>query len=123
MPGHLELAFFEPTAASNLESWKAIGDWYYKLADGRRNSSPEISARVQQLTAGATTFDAKVRALTGFLQSDVRYVGIEIGIGGFQPHPASDIFRSRYGDCKDKATLLSSMLKEAGIDSDYLLVD
>ena len=78
---------------------------------------------MQQLTTGATNFDAKVRALTAFLQSDVRYVGIEIGIGGFQPHPASDVFRSRYGDCKDKVTLLSSMLKEAGIDSDYLLVD
>ncbi len=123
LEGRLELAFYEPAAASNLGSWKAIGDWYYKLVDGRRNPSPEISARVQQLTAGATTFDAKVRALTAFLQSDVRYVAIEIGVGGFQPHPAPDIFRSRYGDCKDKVTLLSSMLKEAGIDSEYLLVD
>ena len=123
LAGHLELAFFEPAAASNLGSWKAIGDWYYKLVEGRRNPSPELSARVQQLTAGATTFDAKVRALTGFLQSDVRYVEIAIGIGGFQPHSASDVFRSRYGDCKDKATLLSSMLKEAGINSEYVLVD
>ena len=123
LAGHLELAFYEPAAASNLGSWKAIGDWYYKLVEGRRNPTPEISARVQQLTGTAPTFDAKVRALTAFLQSDVRYVGIEIGIGGFQPHPASDIFRSRYGDCKDKVTLLSSMLKEAGIDSEYVLVD
>ena len=105
------------------DRWKAIGDWYYKLVEGRRNPSPGISARVQQLTAGATTFDAKVRALTAFLQSDGRYVEIMIGIGGFQPHPASDIFRSRYGDCKDKVTLLSSMLKEAGISSEYVLVD
>jgi hypothetical protein len=123
LAGHLELAFFEPAAGSNLGSWKAIGDWYYKLVDGRRNPSPELSSRVQQLTAGKTTFDAKVRALTGFLQSDVRYVEISIGVGGFQPHPASEVFRSRYGDCKDKATLLSSMLKEAGINSDYVLVD
>jgi len=123
LAGHLELAFYEPAAASNLGSWKAIGDWYYKLADGRRNPSPEMSARVQQLTAGATTFDAKVRALTSFLQSDVRYVEISIGIGGYQPHPAADVYRSRYGDCKDKVTLLSSMLKEAGIDSEYVLVD
>ena len=123
LAGHLELAFYEPAAASNLGSWKAIGDWYYKLVDGRRNPSPEISARVQQLTAGAATFDAKVRALTAFLQSDVRYVEISIGIGGYQPHPASDVFRSRYGDCKDKVTLLSSMLKEAGINSEYVLVD
>src|SRR5450755_3456690 len=123
LEGHLELSFYEPAAASNLGSWKAIGDWYYKLVDGRRNPSPEMSARVQQLTAGATTFDGKVRALTAFLQSDVRYVAIEIGVGGFQPHPASDIFHARYGDCKDKATLLSSMLQEAGIRSDYLVIN
>lgn len=123
LAGHLELAFYEPAAASNLGSWKAIGDWYYKLVDGRRNPSPEISARVLKLTAGTNTFDGKVRALAAFLQSDVRYVEISIGIGGYQPHPATDVFRSRYGDCKDKVTLLSSMLKEAGIGSEYVLVD
>jgi hypothetical protein len=47
----------------------------------------------------------------------VRYVAIEIGIGGYQPHPASDVFANRYGDCKDKATLLATMLHEAGIES------
>ncbi len=57
------------------------------------------------------------------MQSDVRYVAIEIGIGGYQPHPATDIFRARYGDCKDKATLLSTMLHEVGIASDYVLID
>jgi hypothetical protein len=50
-------------------------------------------------------------------------MGIEIGIGGFQPHYAADIFRARYGDCKDKATLLSAMLEQVGIHSDYVLVD
>ncbi len=123
LASHLELAFFEPAAASNLGSWKAIGDWYYKLVDGRRNPSPEVSARVQQLTAGVSSFDEKVRVLTTFLQSDVRYVEISIGIGGYQPHPAADVFRYRYGDCKDKVTLLSAMLKEAGINSEYVLVD
>ena len=43
------------------------------------------------------------------MQQQIRYVGIEIGIGGWQPHAAQDIFRSRYGDCKDKATLTIAM--------------
>ena len=64
-----------------------------------------------------------MRALATFLQRDVRYVAIELGIGGVQPHPASDVFAHLYGDCKDKATLLSSMLHEVGIESYYVVIN
>jgi len=59
--------------------------------------------------------------LSRYAQSQIRYVDIEIGIGGLQPHPAGDIYRHQYGDCKDKATLLSTMLHEVGVDS-YLAI-
>jgi hypothetical protein len=62
-----------------------------------------------------------MRALAEFMQKDIRYMAVELGIGGFQPHPAPDTFSHRYGDCKDKATLLASMLREVGIDS-YLVI-
>src|SRR5258708_36941278 len=54
-------------------------------------------------------------------QHDVRYVAIEIGIGGYQPHYAGDILANRYGDCKDKVTLMRALLHEAGVASDYVL--
>ncbi len=57
------------------------------------------------------------------MQRNIRYVGIEIGIGGLQPHSADDVFRNRYGDCKDKATLLRAMLESVGIHSTWVLVD
>ena len=57
------------------------------------------------------------------MQRNIRYVGIEIGIGGLQPHTAEDVFRNRYGDCKDKATLLRAMLESVGIHSTWVLVD
>jgi transglutaminase-like putative cysteine protease len=117
------LAYFGPGGSGpDAGSWDRIGRWYNGLVAGRRNPTPELSQKAHELTAGKTDFDGKVRALASFLQSDVRYVAIEIGIGGFQPHPASDVFRYRYGDCKDKVTLLSSMLKEVGISSDYVLI-
>ena len=58
-----------------------------------------------------------MKALARFVQHDIRYVAIELGIGGFQPHPAAEVFAHHYGDCKDKATLLSSMLRQIGIES------
>ena len=123
LAGHLELAFYSPSGSTTLGTWQAIGDWYYHLTDGRRANNPDIAAKVQQLTAGATTFDQKINALAGFLQAEVRYVAITIGVGGYQPHASTDIYKSRYGDCKDKVTLLSAMLADAGINSDYVLVD
>jgi hypothetical protein len=119
----LGLAYFPPQAKSTVGSWDAIGRWHAQLTADRRNPTPELAEKTRQLTAGMTDFDGKARALASFLQSDVRYVAIEIGIGGYQPHPAGDVFRARYGDCKDKATLLSTMLHEVGIQSDYVFIN
>jgi hypothetical protein len=121
--GRMGIAYYRPGAGANASSWKALGDWYTGLTTGRRDPTPEITSQVQSLIAGKADFDSKLRALTGFLQSEVRYVAIEIGVGGFQPHPVGEIFHYRYGDCKDKAALLSSMLQVAGIHSDFVLID
>jgi hypothetical protein len=67
------------------------------------------------LTATAPSPDGKIRILSSYVQKQVRYVAIEIGIGGYQPHAAASTFANKYGDCKDKATLLIVMLREAGI--------
>jgi len=107
----------------SLGSWQEIGRWYAQLAAERRHASPEIRQKAADLTTGAKTPRDKIRALASFVQKDIRYVAIEIGIGGYQPHAATSIFANRYGDCKDKATLLSTMLHEVGIASDYVLVN
>jgi len=64
-----------------------------------------------------------MRDLAQFMQRDFRYVAISLGIGGIQPHPAAEVFAHRYGDCKDKATLMRSMLKEIGVDSYYVIIN
>lgn len=106
-----------------FQSWSDVGRWYTDLTNGRRDASPEIKQKVAALTASAPTPLAKMQALAAFVQSDIRYVAIELGIGGYQPHPAADVFSNRYGDCKDKTTLLSSMLRESGIDSYYVIIN
>jgi hypothetical protein len=104
-------------------SWSEMGKWESDLAQGRRDPSPEIKQKVAELTSGAPTTLAKMQALATFMQHDIRYVAIELGIGGLQPHAARDIYSHRYGDCKDKATLLSAMLKEIGVDSYFFDVN
>jgi len=104
-------------------TWQGIGEWYNTLANGRLTATPDIAAKAAELTAGKTDFYARAEAIGEFVQKQIRYFVIEMGVGGYQPHPAEDIFRSRYGDCKDKATLLSAMLSSAGIHSALLMVD
>ena len=69
------------------------------------NPSPEITAKTQELIAGAPDFFTKLTRITEYIQKNVRYFVVERGIGGEQAHFAADIFRNRYGDCKDKTTL------------------
>ena len=81
------------------------------------------SKKVSALTAGKTTQLQKMQAIAAFVQHDIRYVAIELGIGGWQPHAAPDVFSHRYGDCKDKATLMRTMLREIGVESYHVVIN
>lgn len=120
--GRLDVKFFSPANSYQAEqsgSWHDEGLWYSGLAASRRDVTPEIAAQVASVTAQAKTPLEKIEAITSYMQRNIRYVAIEIGIGGFQPHAAADVFKNQFGDCKDKATLLSAMLKAAGFESYY----
>ena len=123
--GQMIVTFFPPggSGADGFATWQEMGNWYQNLTSRRRDASAEIKQKVTALTASAATPLDKMRALAQFVQHDIRYVAIELGIGGWQPHPAADVFVHRYGDCKDKATLMSSMLHEIGVDSYYVVIN
>jgi hypothetical protein len=123
--GKMVVYLFPPggTAEKGFANWQEMGNWYSNLSNGRRDASAEIKQKVAALTASEPTTLAKMATLAQFVQHDIRYVAIELGIGGYQPHPATDIFSHHYGDCKDKATLLGSMLHEIGVDSYYVVIN
>jgi len=104
-------------------TWKSVGQWSDSLFHDRLTATPEITAKAAELTAGKTDFFDKTEAIAEFVQKQIRYVAIEIGIGGWQPHAAGDVFHNRYGDCKDKATLLSAMLSTVGVHAAPVIVD
>ncbi len=103
--------------------WRAIGQWVTNLEADRPAPSPEITAKVQALIAGAPDFYTKLSRITESIQKDIRYFVVMRGIGGLQANRAADIFRNQYGDCKDKSTLVISMLQVAGIHAFYVPVD
>jgi hypothetical protein len=122
--GRMVLSFFtsEKVALNSNVDWQAMGKWYSQLIGGRIDASPEVKQHVAELTASKATPLQKMQAIAAFVQENIRYVAISFGIGGYQPHPASEVFAHRYGDCKDKATLVRSMLREIGIESYHVVI-
>jgi hypothetical protein len=123
--GQMIVSFYPQggTGANGFTNWQQMGSWYLNLTNGRRDATPEIKQKVTSLTAQASAQLDKMKAIAKFVQEDIRYVAIELGIGGWQPHPAADVFNHRYGDCKDKATLMSSMLSAVGVESYYVVIN
>lgn len=121
LAGRLTINFYPPNQHPPRRSWNDFGVWYNGMVAQRRSATPELRVKAIELTAGKTAKLDKISALTAFAQKDVRYVAIEIGVGRYQPHAAGDIFVNRYGDCKDKVTVLSAMLQIIGVDSYYVI--
>jgi transglutaminase-like putative cysteine protease len=110
------------TKATCFRSWTDVSQWHTQLAGGQDEVTPEIAAKVHELTTNAATEYAKIQAIGRYVQA-IKYVAIEMDEshgGGYKPHAAGAVFRKQYGDCKDKANLMRAMLKAAGIES-YLV--
>ena len=100
---------------TTFQSWSEVGDWYEGLERERVTPDEKIRAKVAELVRGRTTEQEKIEALYEFVAKNFRYVSLSLGQGRYQPHAATDVFANQYGDCKDKHTLLSSMLIAAGL--------
>ncbi len=109
-------------AYTTFPDWAAVGAWYRSLSVGRVEPDTAIRAKVAELTAGKSTDLAKAQALYDYVSGNIRYIGIDFGIGRFQPHSAAEVFANQYGDCKDKHTLLAAMLAAAGLHADPVLI-
>ncbi|MGB7332737.1 MAG: DUF3857 and transglutaminase domain-containing protein, partial [Terriglobales bacterium] len=100
---------------SSFQSWEEVGRWYWNLQKDRIEPTPAIRAKAAELTQSMTDDAAKLQALYSFVSTQYRYIGIAFGIGRYQPHAADDVLTNSYGDCKDKHTLLASLLQASGI--------
>ncbi len=108
---------------TTFETWEQIGRWYASLEKDRRAPSPDVRAKAQELTHGLNTDIAKTEALYDFVAENFRYVSLSLGVGRYQPHAATDVLHDQYGDCKDKHTLLASLLEAEGLHADSVLIN
>ncbi len=107
---------------STYKTWDDMGRWYWGLVKDQFVADDEVRRRVAEITKGRTTEREKVRAVYDFVVQKTRYVALEFGIHGFKPYRCAQIFARGFGDCKDKATLIVTMLKELGIPATIVIV-
>ena len=103
-------------------SWQALAAEYSKIVDSRAKSDA-VQSIVESLVAAKTSPIAKEAAILDYIDGEVRYTGIEFGEAAIVPHDPSETLALKYGDCKDKATLLVAMLRAAGIPSYVALLN
>lgn len=112
-----------PVQMTTFESWEQLGRWYAGLEKDRREPNSEIRAKATELTKGKTTDLDKIEALYDYVATNFRYISLSFGVGRFQPHAAADVMHNEYGDCKDKHTLLASLLQASGYQASSVLIN
>lgn len=106
----------------NMTTWKDFGLFFNTLKKDRDQLPAPVRQTVQKLTAGIMDDKEKVRVLYNYLQQNTRYISIQLGLGGWQPYNAAYVAQKGYGDCKALSNYMCSLLKEAGIKSNYALI-
>ena len=108
---------------TTFASWEQMGTLVRGLEKDRRSPTSEIRAKAAELTKGKTTDLEKIAALYDYVGPNFRYISLSFGVGRFQPHAASDVLHNEYGDCKDKHTLLASLLEASGYHASSVLIN
>jgi hypothetical protein len=104
-----------------FETWRDVSVWYTSLSDSQSAPDERIAAKARELTAGANTELEKIRAIGRFVQN-IQYISVQIGVGRWRPHAASEVLAKSYGDCKDKANLMRALLRSINIQSYPVLI-
>lgn len=121
--GRMTVQWGDAAVDGTEAQWHAIGAWMEQLEAHKPDPTAEITAKAQALVAGAPDFYTKLSRISEYVQRDYRYFIVMRGIGGLQAHPAEQIYRNRYGDCKDKSTITISLLGAVGVPAHYVFVD
>lgn len=100
-----------------LNETKDLYNWYYSLVKdvNQEPADPELIALTKSLTEGLDDDLEKVKAIYYWTQRNIKYIAFEYALGGFIPREANQVFKKKYGDCKDNSSILFKMLEIAGL--------
>jgi len=107
----------------DFSSWSAFGKWQGELNKDVNSLSPQREQEIRKMTDTIKTDKAKVKFLYKYMQQNMRYVSIQLGIGGLKPFPATFVDQKKYGDCKALSNYMGALLKAVNIPSNYAIIN
>jgi hypothetical protein len=107
---------------STLPDWETFGEWYRKLLKERSELPQPLLDLAREWTKDAKTDQDKVQAIVSHVARDVRYTGLEFGLGALQPRSPEQVWKTAYGDCKDKSNLSALLLRSVGVEAHLALI-
>ena len=108
---------------SDYKSWSDVVKWGIDLYNVNTNLNSDLRSKIKTINDSSVKQGDKIRAVLNFVQNDVRYLGLEYGIGSYKPNPPNKVFKQRYGDCKDKSLLMVEMLNKMNIEAYPMFVN
>ena len=119
-PGVTEISPY--VHVSTMGDWKQLGSWYADLIRPQFALDQSLNDELSRITNGLQTDKEKIHAIQEFVLRSTHYVALEFGIYSYKPYPVTQIYARRFGDCKDKASLMIALLRAAGIEAEIALV-
>jgi lipoprotein NlpI/transglutaminase-like putative cysteine protease len=107
---------------SEFSGWSDVVSWASDLFHVNDVTDDEFQKVVEKLR-GLPGSEQRVAAALEFVQSEIRYFSVSLGESSHRPAPPNIVLQRRYGDCKDKSLLLTTLLKALGIQSEPVLLD
>lgn len=107
---------------STFFSWEELGRWYAEMVKPQFATNTELRDTAARLIAGKKSEFEKINAIYQFVLHNTHYVAMEFGVYSYKPYPVTQTYARRFGDCKDKASLMIALLREAGIEADFALL-
>jgi hypothetical protein len=106
----------------SMKDWDSFGKFMAELNRDRDKVSPEMATKIKEMTSNCKTNLEKIDTLYHFMQQNMRYVSVQLGIGGWQTFDAQYVEKNKYGDCKALSNFMKSMLKTIGIEGQLVVV-
>ncbi|GGK16305.1 hypothetical protein GCM10007962_08310 [Yeosuana aromativorans] len=114
---------YESVSVSEFKSWEDVVNWGLDVFKTSGEIDPELQAKIDKINSKYETQGEKIKSTLDFVQNEIRYLGLESGIGNYKPFSPNKVFKQRFGDCKDKSLLMATMLNKMDIEAYPMLVN
>jgi len=108
---------------TSADSWATVGDWINRKFSPRAKADKRLRKQVVELTTGRNSPEEKIKEIFLYVTTKIRTVHLSLGAAGYSPNSSAEVYRNKYGDCRDKAVLLVAMLGAAGVEACPALVN